>query len=115
MRKQGLCFAVHARFLGGRFFVVIAEQMQNAVNEQFGEAFFKSDAGGLGLAQARLDGYDHIAQQMRAQFCKFTLLHGEGNHIGGSRAAQILMVQGRDAVIVDHQQGKLGLRRCQGV
>ncbi len=78
MRKQGLCFAVHARFLGRRFFVVITEQMQNAVNEQFGKASFKPDAGGLGLALAGLDGYDHIPQQMGAHITEFARLHGKG-------------------------------------
>ena len=113
--QQRVSFLLHATGLGGRLFVVITKQMQNAVNQQFDEALFKGDAGGLGFALAGFDGYDHISQQMGAHFAKFACLHGKGNHIGRPLAPQVLMVQRGDAVVVDDQQGKLGLRRCQGV
>ncbi len=95
--------------------MVIAKQMQDAVNQQFDETPFKGDPGCLGLALTGFHGYDHIPQQVGAKFAKLAFLHGKGDHIGRPLPSQVLLVQGRDAVVVDDQQGQFGLRRCQGV
>lgn len=56
---------MHAdRFATGNF-VVVAEQVQNSVDEQGLQLFWQRMSAALGLARGGLDGNHHIAQKSR--------------------------------------------------
>ena len=68
-------------------------------------------SGLLGLGLGALDRDDDITQVQAA--IPFTLLLGEGYHVRGPVAPQILLVQTPDVTVVHEDHGKLGLVAAQ--
>jgi hypothetical protein len=64
--------------------MIVAEKMQNAVDQQFGEVLFEADAGRLRFSLACFHGYDHISQEMGRNVGKGALIHGKRQDVGRS-------------------------------
>ena len=95
--------------------MIEAEQVQNTMNQQFGEMEGKADAGRLRLTLAGFHRNDHIAQQMGGDVAKGPLVHGKGQDVGRAGTAAVGLIEGGDAGIVDDQKRKLAVRTVQGV
>ena len=95
--------------------MIEAEQMQDTMNQQFGEMELEAHAAGFCLALAGFHRNDHIPQQVGDDVAKGALLHGKGQDIGRAGAAAIGLIEGGDAGIVDDQKRQLTVRTVQGV
>jgi len=104
----------HQPGISGVFLVVIAEQVQNAVHQEFLHTAFQRHSRLFAFPFGRFDRDDDIAEQMGRNICEFAFTHRKGDDIGRPRPAQILSVQLSNCGIIDEQDGKLRLRTAQG-
>ena len=95
--------------------MIEAEQMQDTMNQQFGEMERKADTGRLRFAPAGFHRNDHIAQQMGGKVAEGALFHGKGQYVGRAGTTAIGLIEGGDAGIVDDQKRQLAVRTVQGV
>lgn len=93
--------------------MIIAHQVQNAVDEKRHESFHEVHFRVFGLVKGRISGNHHVAEQIRGDIGKGAFLHGKGNHVGGAFVIQVCLVQPCDFFITDNQNGKLGIRKIQ--
>jgi hypothetical protein len=106
---------MHAVFFGLRLLMIEAEQVQDTMNQQFGEMELEAHAAGFRLALAGFHRNDHIPQQVGGDVAKRALFHGKGQDIGRVGTTAIGLIEGGDAGIVDDQKRQFAVRTVQGV
>ncbi len=93
-----------------RFFMVIAEQMQDTVHQQLVEPLFQAYAAILRFPCRGIGRYDHIPQKIRSQVREFTFPHGKSDDVCGTTAVEVLLVQFFYLGIIDNNDGDLSVR-----
>jgi len=95
--------------------MVESEKVEDAVDEQPGQALARADASLLRFGDGRVHGDDHVAQQLGGNVREITFAHGEGEDVGGMIPAAIVPVEFMDALIVNEQDGQFAFRTVQVV
>lgn len=95
--------------------VVVAQQMEDAVDDQAQEVLLGVQAVFLGLAPGGVHADHHVAQQPGGQVGELALGLGKGDDVGGAVLAQVLQVELVDVGIVGDDQGEFGLRAASRV
>ncbi len=90
--------------------MIVAEQMENAVQQQKNQLAFEGDAGLGGIPGRCLGGDHHIAKQLGAKIPSLPLAHGEGDDVGRLVPLQIVAIDDADLGIVDDQDRQFRLR-----
>lgn len=109
--NQPRLFGPHAATGGGRH-IVVAEKMQDAVNQKESQLMGEGMAMVLRLARSGLDGDDHISKRIRIWRCG-TLRLRKGKDVGGTIVVQIYPIEAPDGSIIDEEHGELILRFSQ--
>jgi len=97
------------------FLVLITEQVQNAVHQEFVQTNCQRYSRSVAFPFGGVDRDHDIAEQLGRDIGEFAFTHRKGDDIGRSRPTQVLSVQLSDGGIIDEQYGKLRLRTAQGV
>ena len=72
--------------------MVIAHEVEEAVNHQEKDFFLGLLTHGQGLAFCRFRGDDHISQNLGMDCSGIPRRHGKGDDIGGTTAVKILTI-----------------------
>ena len=94
--------------------MIIAEKMQDSMNEQLIEPAPRADAAILRLPGSGIRRNHHIAQKVGGDMGKFTLPHGKSNYIGRPVSIEILLIELFDLRIVYDENGYFSIRKFQG-
>ena len=94
--------------------MVIAEKMQDSVNQKFIESALDAQAEILRFFSSSICGYYHVAQKMGGDMGKFTLTHGKGNDVCWTLAIEISVIEFCDLRIIHDKDGNFTIRTVQG-
>jgi len=112
--QQFPALCLHSAGFFGGILMVIAEQMQDTVDQQFIESALPAQIGFLCFSGGGIHRYHHITQKMRAQMGKFALAHGKGDDVGRPLAVKIIFVERRDLRVIHEENGNFAVRKVQG-
>lgn len=90
--------------------MVIAEEMEDAVQQQEIELTRQGEAGFRGITRRGLGRDHHIAKEERCTADRLPFLLGEGDDIGRLVALQVVAVDLADAPVADDENRQLGVR-----
>lgn len=90
--------------------MIIAKQMENAVQQQKDELMLVGNAGFGGVPRCRLGGNHHVAKQLGAEIPSLPLAHGKGDDVGRLVPLQVVAIDDPDFGIVNDQDRQFGLR-----
>ena len=88
--------------------VVVADQVQEAVDDQPGDPVVQADALGRGLAPGRVHRDEDVAQFGLGQHGPGLVLHRKGEHVGRPLFFAVLLVVGGHFGIVQEDHAHLG-------
>ena len=103
----------HAQRLVLGALVVVANQMQEAVDDQAGEPVVQADALGHGLAPGGVHRNEDVAQLGLGQHCARLALHREGEDVGRPLFLAVLLVVGGHLGIVEKDHAHLSRVQAQ--
>ena len=109
--KQLLLLRFHlCRLLLAAPLMIVAEQMQDAVQQQKNQFMFERDTGGGGIVGRPLRRNHHIPQQLGLNTAPLAFLHGKGDHIGRPVTLQIVPVELLNGGVINNQNRQFRLR-----
>ena len=103
------------RLLRCAAFMIITEQMQNAVDQQEPDFMLKGNLRFRGIRCGPFRGDDHVAEQVRIKPGPDPFLLSERNHIGRPVPLQIVPVDPADLFVIDDQNRQFRIRRSRDV
>lgn len=95
--------------------MVVAQEVQNAVNDKEKNFFLGFFTDFFGLALRGLGGDDQLAQDLRRNRRRRTSFHRERDDIGGTIVVKISAVQLGDFIVIDDQEVDFPVFISQGV
>src|SRR5262245_45315039 len=107
--QQAALLGAHAARLGGAH-VVVADQVERAVDEQAGHLVVEAAAAGAGLARGRLEADHDVAEERTAPLGVESLGEREREHVRRPVATAPGGVQGADLGVVHERDRELRLR-----
>ncbi len=111
--QQGIFFTAHLTGLSGAAFVIIPDQMEQAVNEQSLNLAAERVAKLPRLSRRNGDGNDDIPQQVRLNLPELSLSERKGEHVGGPVDSAITAVEGAHGAVTGEQDAQLCLRKTE--
>jgi len=90
--------------------VLIADQMENAMDHQQDDHSHFIETESIGLALGRLNGYHDISEEVGMQERELSLSHGECQDICWFIPMEVSLIQRLDLKIVDKQEAELRLK-----
>jgi len=95
--------------------MIIAEDMQDAVDQQLIKAAFHRHfcVGGFPCAGIRRN--HHVSKQEGIDSPVFSFLHGKRDDVGGAGMVQVRLIEFLDARIIHDQDGEFAIMAVQGV
>ena len=94
-----------------RSLVLIADQMENAMDHQQDDHSHFIETESIGLALGCLNGYHDISEEMGMQDGELSFSHGECQDIRRFIPAEISPIQSFDLKIIDKQEAELRLKQ----
>ena len=104
---------IHAQPFFLRYFVVIANKVQETMNEQPIERFLKAFTSSLCVSQRSIEGYDDISQHGAFGLGRSIFPHGKGKDICGAFSIQKAVIEFRYLLIVGKKQAQFTLMASQ--
>ncbi len=95
--------------------MIIAEDVQDTVDQQLIKASLQWHFGVVGLPCTGIHGNHHVAKQVGVDPPMFSFLHCKGDDIGGTGMIQVCLVELLNARVIHDQDGEFALRAIQGV
>ena len=83
--------------------MVVAQKMQDAVDQQEHKLFIEADIVLPGLPGCGLQGDNHVPQKLGLYLGKGGIPHGKGDDVGGAVVAEIVPVQLLYLVVIQQQ------------
>jgi hypothetical protein len=93
--------------------MLVANQVENAMDHQKDNHFHVIEAETVRLALGRLNGNHQVTEEMGMEGRKFSLPHGKGQDIGRFIPAEVSPVQRLDLEIIDKEKAELSLKKPQ--
>ena len=93
-----------------RPFMLIAKQMEDAVDHQEDDHLRSIETETIRLTSGRVHRDDHISQELRVDRNERSFPHGKGKDIGGFVTAQITPIQFLNLTVIDKRDAEFSLR-----
>lgn len=105
---------LHLLCLGGSpAFMIIAEQMENAMQQQKNQLMLKRDVRRRRILGGPFRRNHHIPEQQGLQPAAFPFLHGKGDDVGRSITLQIISIDVADPGVIKNQNRQLRFRKSR--
>ena len=117
-RQQGQQFLTSLFHLaGGKIipFVVVAEEVQDAMHQKTIHHRLQRGARLFRLAPGGRKGDHYVSEQVGVQVAELPLPHGEGQDVGGTTALQVAPVERAYLFVPDQYYAEFAVRTGQGV
>jgi len=105
--------ASHAQGFGLGGFMIIPQEMKNAVNQVEIQEFAKFPAVFPGLAAGGFQRDDDVAQDVGLNLRERPSLQGDGNNIGGAPTLQDGLIEAGHGRVIYQGQAQFGVRTVQ--
>ncbi len=115
MLKQCFAFGFHFSGFVFRMDVIIAEDMEDTVDQQLIETPINGHSGVFGFSGASIHRYHDISQQVWIEAPMLSLLHGKGDDVGWTCVVQVRPVNLFNSRVIHNQDGEFALMAIQGV
>jgi len=93
-----------------RPFMLIAKQMEDAVDHQEDDRLRSIETETIRLTPGRIHGDNHIPQELRVDGNEGSFRHGKGKDIGGFVTTQITPIQVLNLTVIDERDAEFSLR-----
>lgn len=85
--------------------MVVAEEMQDAVDQQLVKAFIYAEPGHFGFLKTGIHRYDDIPKQLGIDIAMGPFTHRKGDDVGGPLMLQVVLIELSDTRVVYDQDG----------
>ena len=111
--EELLLFEGHLSGFLLRSFVIVSEEVKDAVDHQKGDHAHLVETELIRLALGRFDGDDEVTEEIVLKIRELALAHGEGEDVRRLVPLKILPIQCSDPCIAHKEDAQLCLRKSQ--
>jgi len=111
--EQASLLRLHGPGLGRAAFVVVADQVQEAMDQQAFQLLLKRKARVNSLLHGCRHRYDDVPEHVRLDLVKTSFAKRERKDVGGPVLAPILLVERAHGAIAHKKHAQFGLRKVE--